>query len=235
MANSGILALTRATTAALAPAARALAAAALLAGAGASLSPAMAQELSDKSVRTFMDYAWSLVPTRFTKPNGEVIEVDKKKKDEVMVPADLAREIIRVGRVSAHAQVCNLPAEQVMNYRSLMKRESDKKQWTPQQMIYISQLHLTTVMMLTGKIKLVEKQGDKLVVVEEGKAPTQTCSPEQAQKIKDVIAAYVKSGPAIPPVTVADPSDVGTPDGAAAAPAAAAPAAAPPKKDAPKK
>ena len=217
MANLGILALTRATGAAGAPVVRALAAAAL-AAAMAVATPASAQELSEKSVRTFMEYAWSLVPTRFTKPNGEVVEVDKKKKDEVMVPADLAREIIRVGRVSAHAQVCNLPADQVMNYRSMMKRETDKKQWTPQQMIYISQLHLTTVMMLTGKIKLVEKQGDKLVVVEEGKAPNQTCTPEQAAKIKAATPAYFKAGPPIPPVTVADPSDTG----ASTAPQAAA-------------
>lgn len=178
-------------------------------------APAGAQELSDKSVKTFMDYAWSLVPARFTKPNGEVVEVDKKKKDEVMVPADVAREIIRVGRISAHAQVCNLPEDQVMNYRSLMKRETDKKQWTPQQMIYISQLHLTTVMLLTGKIKLVEKQGDKQVVIEEKKAPVTTCPPEQAAKVKELIAAYVKAGPPIAQVQMAEPeAGAGSGDGA---------------------
>lgn len=158
---------------------------------------ASAKELSEKSVRTFMEYAWSLVPAQFTKPNGEIVQVDKKKKDEVMVPVDVAREIIRVGRISAHAQVCNLSEDQVANYRSLMKREDDKKKWSEQQMIYINQLHLTTVMLLTGKIKLVEKQGDKQVVVEERKSPVQSCSPEQAQKVKQVIAEYVKSGPPI--------------------------------------
>lgn len=156
-----------------------------------------AKELSEKSVRTFMEYAWSLVPAQFTKPSGEIVQVDKKKKDEVMVPVDVAREIIRVGRISAHAQVCNLPVDQVANYRSMMQRESDKKKWTEQQMIYINQLHLTTVMLLTGKIKLVEKQGDKQVVVEERKSPVQTCAPEQAEKVKQVIAEYVKSGPPI--------------------------------------
>ena len=62
-----------------------------------------AKELSEKSVRTFMEYAWSLVPAQFTKPNGQIVQVDKKKKDEVMVPVDIAREVIRVGRISAHA------------------------------------------------------------------------------------------------------------------------------------
>ncbi|HRY06260.1 MAG TPA: hypothetical protein P5114_04000 [Hyphomicrobiaceae bacterium] len=174
----------------------ALALALAVASAGA-VSSADAKELSEKSVRTFMEYAWSLVPAQFTKPSGEIVQVDKKKKDEVLVPVDVAREIIRVGRISAHAQVCNLPVDQVANYRSMMQRESDKKKWTEQQMIYINQLHLTTVMLLTGKIKLVEKQGDKQVVVEERKSPVQTCTPEQAEKVKQVIAEYVKSGPPI--------------------------------------
>lgn len=167
-----------------------------IASAGATAG-ADAKELSEKSVRTFMEYAWSLVPAQFTKPSGEIVQVDKKKKDEVLVPVDVAREIIRVGRVSAHAQVCNLPEDQVANYRSMMTREGDKKKWSEQQMIYINQLHLTTVMLLTGKIKLVEKQGDKQVVVEERKSPVQTCTPEQAEKVKQVIAEYVKAGPAI--------------------------------------
>jgi hypothetical protein len=197
----------------------------------AASSPATAQELSDKSVKTFMDYAWSLVPAKFTKPDGKTVEIDKKKKEEVLVPIDVAREIIKVGRLSAHAQVCDLPEDQVANYRSLMKRESDKKKWTEQQMIYISQLHLTTVMLLTGKIKLIEKEGDKEVVVEEGKSNNQTCTPEQKAKVKDVIAAYVKAGPPITtgaaPVGAQQPTAAAAP-AAAPAPAAAAPAAAPP-------
>lgn len=174
----------------------AMALALVVASAGTAIS-ADAKELSEKSVRTFMEYAWSLVPAQFTKPNGEIVQVDKKKKDDVLVPVEVAREIIRVGRVSAHAQVCNLPVDQVANYRSMMQREADKKKWSEQQMIYINQLHLTTVMLLTGKIKLVEKQGDKQVVVEERKSPVQTCTPEQAEQVKQVIEAYVKAGPPI--------------------------------------
>lgn len=170
---------------------------ALAVASAGSTANADAKELSEKSVRTFMEYAWSLVPAQFTKPSGEIVQVDKKKKDEVLVPVDVAREIIRVGRISAHAQVCNLAEDQVANYRSLMKREADKNLWTEQQMIYINQLHLTTVMLLTGKIKLVEKQGDKQVVVEERKSPVQSCAPEQAEKVHQVIAEYVKSGPPI--------------------------------------
>lgn len=179
-----------------------------------SATPASAQELSDKAVRTFMDYAWSLVPAQFTKPNGQTIQIDKKKKEEVLVPEDVAREVIRVGRFSAHAQVCNLPQEQVDNYQSLMRREEAKKKWTPQQMIYINQLHLTTVMLLTGKIRRVEKEGDTEVQVEESKAQAQTCSNEEKDKVKEVITAYVKAGPPAPVTTGSTPAAAATPTAA---------------------
>lgn len=175
-----------------------------------------AEELSEKSVQTFMDYAWSLVPQQFTMPSGKTITVDKKKKEEVMVPVDVAREVIRVGRLSAHAQICELIDDQISNYNSLMRREIDKKKWTDQQLLYMSQLHLTTVMLLTGKIKLVENQGDKEVVVEEGKASTQTCTPEQKAKVKEVITAYVKTGPAL---AAAEPAGAAVPAPATATPA----------------
>ena len=202
--------------------------AAMMMAGGVMAGPVAAQELKDESVKTFMEYAWSLTPAQFTTPSGEKVEIDKKKKADVMVPIDMAREVIKVGRLSAYAQVCELKEDQVNNYRSLMYREGDKKdgekkKWTPQQMIYISQLHLTTVMLLTGKIKLVQKEGDKEVVVEEGKNNTQTCSDEQRTKVKDLITAYVATGPkmTVVPAAAAD---------AAPAAAAAAPAAAPAAK-----
>lgn len=158
--------------------------------------PAQAKELSEKSVRVFMEYAWTLVPGQFTLPSGKVIKIDKKKKNEVVVPIADAREIIRVGRMSAHAQICDLAEDQVLNYRSLMKRQSVKKKWSDQQMVFINQLHLTTVMLLTGKIKVVEKDGEKEVVVDQKPSGvTQTCTDEQKAKVKDIIAAYVSAGP----------------------------------------
>jgi len=160
-------------------------------------------ELSDKSVQVIMEYAWSLTPAQYSKKDGTVIMVDKTKPDKAIVPLDVAREIVRVGRISAHAQACNLPEEQTMNHRSLMKRETNKKKWSDQQELYINQLHLTTVMLLTGKIKLVERDGDKEVVVDEKQAPQQTCTDEQKQKVKDLIAAYVKAGPALASATAA--------------------------------
>jgi hypothetical protein len=186
----------------------------------AAVAPASAQELSEKATRAFMEYAWSLTPEAFTKPNGETIQIDKTKKNEVMIPLDVAREVIYAGRLSAHAQVCELSKEQADNHNSLMRREIDSKKWTPQQIVYINQLHLTVVMLLTGRIKLVEKVGgkEKDVVIEDAPKQAQTCSAEQKQKIKDLITAYVKTGPALASTSPVTPPATGS----AAVPAATA-------------
>ena len=221
---------------------------AVLLTAGLAVAPASAQELSEKAARAFMEYAWSLTPEKFTKPNGETVQIDKTKRDDVMVPLDVAREVIRAGRLSAHAQVCELAQEQADNHNSLMRRQSQSKKWTPQQMVYINQLHLTVVMLLTGRIKLVEQGGkpgeDKQVVVEEPPKAAQICTAEQKEKVKELIAAYVKTGPALASSNpAAAPAETGSQPTAAAAgqptaaaagqPTAAAgppPAAAPAKK-----
>jgi len=204
-----------------------LACAAFLAGICA-VGPASAQDLSEKATRAFMEYAWSLTPEAFTKPNGETIQIDKKKKDAVMIPVDVAREVIRAGRLSAHAQVCELTLEQTENHNSLMRRETMSKKWTPQQLVYINQLHLTVVMLLTGRVKLVEKgdatKGDKDVVIEEGNKQAQTCTAEQKQKVKELITAYVKTGPAGPAPSAA-PASTDQPPAAPAPATTASPAA----------
>jgi hypothetical protein len=164
--------------------------------------PASAQnkELSDKSVLTLMQYAWSLVPNKFTSPDGKVIEVDKSKPSEVVVPMDTAREAIKVARLSAYAQVCDLVEEQRANYQTFMKREAAKGKWSDQQLLFINQLHLFTVMTLTGKVKLVEKDGDKEVILNSDKpekAPT--CTDTEKQKVESQIKSYVAANvPATP-------------------------------------
>src|SRR3954447_8752690 len=183
-------------------------------------SPAFAQnkELSDKSVLTLMRYAWGMVPEKFTTPLGKTIIVDKAHASETVVPIEIAREVIRVARMSAYAQLCELPEEQRANYQTLMRREEAKTKWTDQQMLFINQLHLFTVMTLTGKVQLVEKDGDKQVVVQEGKpVKTESCTDTERKKVQDQIMAYVNSAP--PPAAPA-----------AAATAAPPPAAAPPAK-----
>lgn len=156
---------------------------------------AAAQQLSDRSVKTIMDYAWSYTPGKFTPPDGKTIFIDKKNKAKMTVPLAKGREIIMTARLTAHAQICDLPDDQVQNYHSLMAREIESKKWTPQQLVYINQLHLTTVMMLVGKLQIVEKEGQKTVSVKQGASKPKTCTAEQRAKVKELITAYVKSGP----------------------------------------
>ena len=80
----------------------------------ASQLPAAAQnkDLSDKSITTLMDYAWAITPPKFTLPSGKEIVVDLKNRAAAMVPIENAREIVRVGRLSANAQICGLREEQ---------------------------------------------------------------------------------------------------------------------------
>lgn len=183
------------------------------------VATASANELSEKAVKSFMEYAWSLTPQQFSKPDGSVIVIDKSKKNEVLVPIDVARDVIMAGRLSAHAQICDLMDDQISNHRALMRREEVLHKWTPQQMVYISQLHLTTVMLLTGRIKLVEKQGDKEVVVDEDKSPVQTCTEEQRKKVKELITAYVAASPKLPTAAASAAPAPATPTARTKAPA----------------
>jgi hypothetical protein len=163
---------------------------------------AMAQnkELNDKSVQTMMQYAWTLMLPKFTN-NGKEIIVDLNKPQENMVPVDVAREIIRIGRLSANAQMCGLENEQVANHGTLMSREQAKKKWTDQQMMFINQLHLFTVMLMTGGVKVVAKEGDKDgakdVVLETPKlnAPkNNVCSDAEKTKVAELLKTYREAG-----------------------------------------
>lgn len=207
-----------------------LTAAAVLAGTALIAAPGQAQELSQKSVETMMDYAWAITPDRFTKPNGQTVEIDRNNRKVAEVPLDTAREIIRVGRLSAHAQVCDLKEEHVANFRTLMSREAIKKKWSEQQFVFMNQLHMVTVMMLTGQLKLIEseeKDGKEVQVAEENVGKKVSCPPEQRAKVKEAITAYLKAGPQLAPADAAagGPAGPGAPT-----PPAATPASAPAKK-----
>jgi hypothetical protein len=158
---------------------------------------AQSKDLSDKSVQLLMQYAWALTPPKFTSPDGKTIEVDKSKPKDVIVALDVAREVIKVARLSAYAQQCELLEEQRANYQTLMRREIAKSKWTDQQLLYISQLHLFTVMTLTGKVQVVQNEKDKKVVVQESKAAkTESCDASQRDRVKAQIATYINAAAA---------------------------------------
>lgn len=178
----------------------ALAVAAL--GVAGATFPALAQskELSDKSIETLINYAWAITPPKFTTPEGKTIEVDKSKRDQVVVPLETAREVVKVGRLSASAQICGLVEDQASNYQTMMMREIAKKKWSDQQLLFVSQLHLFTVMMMTGGVKIVdrgEKEGDKEIVIDNkklDKPSADACNGAELGKVKEQLAAYRDQG-----------------------------------------
>ncbi len=184
---------------------RVVAAVLVLAGVGLSAAPAAAQgkDLSDNSIKTLMDYAWAITPAKFTLPSGKEIVVDLNNRASAMIPIETARDVVKAGRLSANAQICDLKEEQGANYQTLMAREQAKAKWSDQQLLFVSQLHLLTVMMLTGKVNVVAKdENNKTIVVEDDKAkaevakPAPTCSDTERQKVAEQIKAYLEAAPA---------------------------------------
>ncbi len=184
------------------------------------------KELSEKSVATLMDYAWVVLPQKFTAPNGKTIEVDKKKRD-ALIPIDVAREVIKAGNLSAQAQLCDIMEAQIANYHALMARERSKNKWTDQQLLYITTLHRMTIHMAAGKMRVVEKGAEEVQVILEPIEPSkESCNDEKKKKVVDAVAAYVESAPKLQ-------AQPGQPTAAPAAqqPAQPVPAAAKDKKD----
>lgn len=154
-----------------------------------------AKELSDRTVKVLMEYAWQILPDKFKAPGGKVIEVDKKKRDENMIPVDVAREVIRVGYNSGHAQLCELWEEQTANFNTLMRRETAKKKWTDQQILYITTLHRMTIHASTGKLRIEDKEGEIKVYLEPlvpGKDKGADCNDERKKRISANILAYLQ-------------------------------------------
>jgi len=168
---------------------------ALLEGVSGVALRAEEKELSDRAVTLLMQYAWQLTPNRFVTPQGKTIEVDKSQRASVAIPTDSAREVIRVARMTAHAEICGLEQEQQANFQTLMRREQAKAKWSDQQMLYINQLHLFTVMALTGKIK-AEAGGKENPLP---KVERTTCSDSERREVQQRIMAYVNANAPEPP------------------------------------
>jgi hypothetical protein len=154
-----------------------------------------ATELSLKSVKLITGFALTTIPSEIKQPDGKVIKIDRNNLERILVPLDDARRVIMAARNSAHAQMCDLPELQAENYLALMRQEQAKNKWTPEQMLFINRLHLFTVMWLTGNVKFLEKDGKKepQVIAEPDKGEKKACSPEDKEKVKANIEAYLKT------------------------------------------
>ncbi len=159
---------------------------------GASAQASGSKELSDKSVRVLMDYAWTVLPAKFTTPDGRTIEVDKKnKKKETMVPLDVGRDVIKVGYHSAQAQLCEMWEEQTQNYDAMIRIQRVKNSWSDQQLLYITTLHRMTIHMAAGKLKVTEKEGELQVSLEPIEPSSTTCNDDKRKRVKEAVAGNV--------------------------------------------
>jgi hypothetical protein len=166
-----------------------------------SVTAANAQKISEKSVRTLMEYALSYTPDRFTGADGTTVFINRKDPEAVkklMVPLPKAEEAVLAGRLAAHARVCGLFDDEKNTFISFVLREQQSKKWTPQQIIYLRALFYTTEMLMVGKVQVIQRDdGGKKVVIREGKPAIKSCTEQQREKVKQLVADYLKEGPDI--------------------------------------
>ena len=165
----------------------------------AQVTAANAQKISEKSVRTLMQYALSYTPDRFTGTDGTTVHINRKDPEAIkklMVPLPKAEEAVLAGRLAAHARVCNLLNEEKNIFVSFVVREKNSGKWTPQQVIYLRSLFYTTEMLMVGKVQVIQRDdGGKKVVIKEGKPAIKSCTEQQKVKIKKLVVEYINAGP----------------------------------------
>ena len=188
----------------------------LVAAAALLLAPvtaANAQKISEKSVRTLMQYALSYTPDRFTGSDGNTVHINRKDPEAIkklMVPLPKAEEAVLAGRLAAHARVCGLYDDEKNTFISFVVREKNSRKWTPQQIIYLRSLFYTTEMLMVGKVQVVQRDdGGKKVVIKEGKAAIKSCTDQQRTKVKGLVMAYLKEGPDLTKLTGNELTTVG--------------------------
>ncbi len=183
-------------------------------------------KLSDSAVRVMATFAWSIMPDEAPGLDGKPVKVDKSNPQKFFIPIDDARRVIKVATRSAYAEACNLVDLEKANYERLMKGEEGRKVWSPEQLMFINALHMFSVSYFTGNISMTEKNSDAPNAVDAGAqsgdtgaqgagddaaaaAATATgpqyitpkkldCPPEQKEKVRQAIAAYVQSAEAAP-------------------------------------
>jgi len=161
-------------------------------------APAFAQdseELSVKTVKLITGFALTTIPSEIKRPDGSIMKIDKSKLDSILVPVDDARRVIRVARLSAHAQMCDLQQLQAQNYLAMMRQERAKDKWTEEQLLFINRLHLFTVMWLSGNVKFVDK-GDgsqEPEIISDPDENKYECSEEDRKQVRARIENFLKS------------------------------------------
>ena len=153
-------------------------------------------EIKDKTVKTLMKFAFGLMPEVYTGPDGKKIAIDKKNPDEVIIPVDDARRIIIVADRSAKAQNCDLKVMQTLNHNAMVKYEQVFKNWTDKQKLFINQLHLFTVLYMTGNVKFDQKERTQEQIAADINNPDlknkYKCSDAERKNVAASVDAYLE-------------------------------------------
>ena len=158
-------------------------------------------KISDRTVRALMGLAFHGLPQEVKTKDGKTIKIDKSKSEDIIIPLEDSRRVIMLGRMSAYAQACDLPALQLSNYRAFMLAERKKEKWSHVQFIYMHRLHLYTLALMTGQLETVpvEGKGDKKPTTDtaepsesKSKVKKLTCPPERKEQVRKQIETFVE-------------------------------------------
>lgn len=178
-------------------------------------APAFAQEkseanqISEKTVKTLMAYAWDSVPPQITLRSGKVIKFDRSNRASIELPLDAAREVIVAAYRSYEAQICGLQPAMVANRDAMMARLLQQNKFSDQQVQYANLLHAFVVAYTSGKVELRYIDPDKKEVKITDIPPEKVvepkkCSEELKKSVDQRIYSYYKSTPGIKPADVAE-------------------------------
>jgi len=170
--------------------------------------PAIAQEkadstqISDKTVKTLMAYAWDSVPPQITLRSGKVIKFDRTNRASIELPLDAAKEVIVAAYRSYEAQICGLQPAMVANRDAMMARLLQQNKYSDQQVQYANLLHAFVVAYTSGKVELRYIDPDKKEVKITDIPPEKVvepkkCSDELRKSVDERIYSYYKSTPGL--------------------------------------
>ena len=183
--------------------------------------PAKAQ-ISDQSVNWYIQFVWNNLGAQFSDRDGTVVRINKSKKEEVIVPIDVAREVIVGGWRGARARTCDLPDEFAANFELTRVSANKKGNWTAQQRHFMKELFQRVVQLNAGKTKATISEDGKVVKEEVIKSKViKDCTDEERESLRKEIKGMVikakseKAGGGKPAVKQASPEKA--PDKAAEA------------------
>ena len=155
-------------------------------------APANAQ-ISDQSVNWYIQFVWNNMGAQFSDRDGTVVRINKSKKDEVIVPIDVARHVIVGGWRGARSRICDLPEEFTANFELTRASANRKGKWSSQQRHFMKELFQRVVQLNSGKTKVVVSEDGKVVKEEVIKSKViKECTDEERESLRKEVKSMVQ-------------------------------------------